>query len=114
MGEHDLKGMSEIRVDIGNLYREESITDLKVATLRRLNPITADGSPDPSRPPIFIGQAHVMTAAGPLPVNCPIDATTLEEAIGKFPDAVHQGVERMVAELKQMQREEASRIIVPN
>jgi hypothetical protein len=31
----------------------------------------------------------------------------------KFPEAVNQAVERLIAEAKEIQREEASRIIVP-
>lgn len=113
MGASDIKGLGEINVDAHNLYREENFSDLKVASIRRLTPVTEDGSVDAGRTPIFIAQVHVMTAAGPLPVSCPIEAATLEEALKKFSEAVKQGVERMVAELKEMQREQASRIIVP-
>ena len=38
--------LDQIQVDQQNLYREESITDLRVATIRRLIPITADGTDD--------------------------------------------------------------------
>jgi predicted RNase H-like HicB family nuclease len=50
---------------------------------------------------------------GPLPVNCAIEATSLEEAMQKFPEAIAEAIERMVEEAKEMQRQEASRIIVP-
>ena len=113
MSAHEIKGLGEIDVNVNNLYHEESFTDMKVASVRRLTPIRPDGSPDASRTPIFIGQAHVMTAAGTIPVSCPIEASTLDEAMQKFPEAVKRGVEKMVAELKEIQREEASRIILP-
>jgi len=113
MSPEDVKGLNELTVEMNNLYREESFTDLKVASVRRLAPVKPDGSPDPSRTPVFIGQAHVMTGAGAIPVSCPIEANNLEEALQKFPEAVKKGVEKMLAELKELQRKEASRIVVP-
>ena len=108
------RGMTdEIAVDATNLYREEIFTDLKVATIRRLAPILPDGSDDPARPVIFVGQTTLMSQAGPVPVQCPIEAVSLEEAMNGFPAAVNQAVERMVEEAREMQRQEASRIVVP-
>ena len=107
------KSVQDVAVDAGNLYREELFTDLRVASLRRLLPVKADGTDDPARPPLFIGQAHVMSAAGPIPIQCPIEAATLDEALAKFPAGVKAAVEKMIAEVKELQREEASRIIVP-
>lgn len=109
----DQKPLSEIKVDRDNLYREETFSDLRVATLRRMVPIKADGSPDDSRPVLFMGETQLMSAGGLLPVSCPIEASTLEEAIEKFPEAVNMAVERMVEQAREMQRQEASRIVVP-
>ncbi len=111
--EEEPQALGEIRVDAMNLYREEAYTDLRVATIRRLTPIKADGSPDGTRPALFSGQTNLMSQAGPLPVECPIDATTLEEAIAKFPEAIKEAVDRLVEEAKEMRRREASRIVVP-
>jgi hypothetical protein len=105
--------LEEIQVDSENLYLEEVFTDLKVATLRRLTPVKADGSPDETRPVLFHAQTQLMSQMGPLPVNCAIEATSLEEAMQKFPEAIAEAIERMVEEAKEMQRQEASRIIVP-
>ena len=105
--------LDEIQVDRENLYLEEVFTDLKVATLRRLTPIKADGSPDTTRPVLFHAQTQLMSQMGPLPVNCSIDASNLEEAMQKFPEAIAAAIERMIEEAKEMQRQEASRIIVP-
>jgi len=105
--------LEEIQVDHENLYLEEVFTDLKVATLRRLTPVKADGSPDETRPVLFHAQTQLMSQMGPLPVNCAIEATSLEEAMQKFPEAIAEAIERMVEEAKEMQRQEASRIIVP-
>ncbi len=105
--------LEEIQVDSENLYLEEVFTDLKVATLRRLTPVKADGSPDETRPVLFHAQTQLMSQMGPLPVNCAIEATSLEEAMQKVPEAIAEAIERMVEEAKEMQRQEASRIIVP-
>lgn len=107
------QALGEIRVDSANLYREEVYTDLRIATIRRLVPVHADGSPDESRQPLFTGQTHVMSQAGPLPVECAIEARTLEEAAQKFPEAIKDAVDRLVEEAKELRRREASRIVVP-
>ena len=104
---------SEIKVNISNLYREENFTDMRVASIRRLSPVKPDGSPDASRSPVFMGQAHIMTNAGPVPINCQIEAKTLDEAMQKFPDAMKRAVQEMIQEVREMQRQEASRIVTP-
>ena len=105
--------VTEIEVDTANLYREEIFTDLRVASIRKLIPIKPDGSPDGSREAIFTGQTTLMSAAGPVPVQCQIEASNLEEATAGFPEAIQQAVERLVEEAREMQRREASRIVVP-
>lgn len=105
--------LEEIQVDRDNLYLEEVFTDLRIATIRRLSPVTADGQPDPSRPTLYQGQTQLMSQMGPLPVSCAIEAASLDEAMQKFPEAIADAVERMVEEAREMQRQEASRIVVP-
>ncbi len=105
--------VTEIEVDASNLYREEIFTDLKVASIRKLIPIKIDGSVDESREPIFTGQTTLMSGAGPLPVQTQIEASTLEEAAARFPEAIKEAVERLVEEAREIQRREASRIVVP-
>jgi hypothetical protein len=105
--------LEEINVDRDNLYLEEVFTDLKIATIRRLTPVKPDGSPDPSRQMLFQGQTQLMSQMGPIPVNCPIEAADMAEAMEKFPEAIGEAVERMIDEAREMQRQEASRIIVP-
>ena len=105
--------IDDIRLDTGNLYREESFTDLKVGSIRRLVPVTADGNPDPSRPVRFLGQTQLMSQLGPLPVQCAIEAATLAEAIERFPQAIKVAVDELVAEAREMQRREMSRIVAP-
>ncbi len=113
MSSDEPQSIGEIQVDTANLYREEIVTDLKVASIRKLVPILPDGSRDPSREPLFTGQTTLMTQAGPVPVTCPIEATTLEEATALFPEAVRLGVERLMEEVREVQRRESSRIVVP-
>lgn len=113
MSDAEQRVAGEIEVDRENLYREEIFTDMKVATLRRLTPVKADGSDDASRPVLFIGQTTLLSQAGPVPVQCPIEATNLEDAMARFPAAVNTAIERMIEEAREIQREEASRIVVP-
>jgi hypothetical protein len=112
MSSEEIQGI-DFTVDKNNLYREEGITDLKVASIRRLIPINADGSDDSSRSPIFVGATQLMSPEGPLPIQGPIKATNLEEALEAFPETMRQAVERVVAQAQKMKQEEASRIIVP-
>jgi hypothetical protein len=105
--------LGEMTVDQENLYREETFTDLKIASIRRLTPVTLEGTDDPGRPTMFIGETTLMSARGPLPINCPIEASTLNEAIDAFPKAVQDAVERLMEEAREMQRQEANRIVVP-
>jgi hypothetical protein len=103
----------DVQVDKSNLYREESFTDLKVATIRRLSPIKEDGSPDPSRPQLFTGETTLMSDRGPLPIQAPIEAKDLHEAMDKFPEAVQAAVEKLIEQAREMQRQQMSRIVVP-
>jgi hypothetical protein len=55
-----------------------------------------------------------MSPNGPVPVTCLIEgAKDLSEAAAKLPDAIEKTVEAMIAEAKEMQRQEASRIVLP-
>ena len=87
------QGLDQIQVDTENMYREESFTDLKVASIRRLIPIKTDGSEDDSRPAIYTGSAQIMSQMGPVPVSTQIEAASLEEALQKFPDAIKDAIE---------------------
>jgi hypothetical protein len=105
--------VSDVAVDIKNLYREETFTDLRAASVRCLLPVKEDGSDDPARPVIFIGDTTLMTQVGPLPVQFQIEADSLQEAFAKFPAGVKTAIARLNERAKEMAREEASRIVVP-
>jgi hypothetical protein len=96
------------------IYREETFTDRKVGTIRRLTPVAADGSPDPARPVTFVGQAQVMTPMGAVPLSFELDATTLNEAIEKFGAAAEAAVHQTMRELQEMRREQASSLVIPD
>ncbi len=104
---------SEIRIDEDNLYHEETFTDLKVGWIRRLTPVTPDGNRDKKRESLFIGQSQLVTPQGPIPIQCPLPAKTLPEAIKKFPEAMEHAIENLVERAKEIQRESTSRIITP-
>ncbi|MBX3702637.1 MAG: hypothetical protein KF822_02555 [Steroidobacteraceae bacterium] len=103
----------EPRMNADTLYREDVFTDQRVGTVRRLQPVRADGSDDPSRPVIFIGQATVMTPMGSLPLSFELDATDLAGAVARFGTAAQQAIEDAARELQEMRRQAASSIVIP-
>ncbi len=105
--------LSEIKLDSKGLFREEVFTDLRVGTLKQLTPVTSDGSRDLGRPMAYVGETQLMSQVGPLPVQAPIEADNLQQALERFPAAVQRAVEAMIAEVKELQRKEMSRIVVP-
>jgi len=106
--------MTDIKINTDNLYKEEAFTDLTFATIRRLLPVKLDGSPDDSREPIFTGLTQLMSPNGPIPVQCLIEgAKSLSEAAEKLPAAIEKTVQAMIAEAKEMERQEASKIVIP-
>ena len=103
----------EAKMDSASLYREEIITDRKVGTLRVLTPLSADGGTDSARPILYVGEAQIMTGAGPLPISFEIDAKSLSEAVDKFGPAAKDAVEKTVRDLQELRRQAASSIVVP-
>ena len=107
------KGEADARMDPASLYREDIITDRKVGTIRMMTPLTSDGATDSARPVLYMGEAQIMTGAGPLPINFEIEATTLADAVDKFGDTAKEAIERTVRELQELRRQQASSIVVP-
>ena len=106
--------LPEVKLDPASLYQEDVFTDRRAGTIRRLKPITVDGQPDPSRATLFSGQTQLLTPAGVLPLGFDIEAATLEEAVKKFPEGVKVALEQAIEEAREMRRESASRIVVPD
>src|ERR1700682_4946595 len=106
--------LPEVQLDLKALYREDVFTDRRAGSIRRLTPVTADGSVDPARPVLFSGQTQLLTPAGVLPLGVEIHAAaTLREALKKFPDGVRVALEQAIDEARELRREAASRIVVP-
>ena len=101
------------QMDTESLYQEDNFTDRKVGAIRRLSPVRADGSADPSRPVLFLGQAEIMTNMGPVPINFEIEAQTLADAVIGFAPAAQVAIERTVQQIQEMRRQQASQLVVP-
>lgn len=104
---------ADAKMDATALYREDIVTDRKVGTIRRMTPITGDGADDTARPTIYVGEAQIMTNAGPLPINFEIEAKGLAEAVEKFAESAREAVDRTMRELQELRRQQASSIVVP-
>jgi hypothetical protein len=105
--------LPDVKLDPAGMYREEVFTDRRAGTVRRLTPVTVDGAVDGTRDVLFSGQTQLLTPAGVLPLVFEIDAVTLKEALDKFPDGVKGALEQAIEEAREMRRESASRIVVP-
>lgn len=106
--------LPDVKLDAAGLYREEVFTDRRAGTLRKLTPVTVDGNVDGSRQVLFSGQTQLLTPAGVLPLVFEIEAQTLAEALEKFPEGVKGALEQAIDEAREMRREQASRIVVPD
>lgn len=113
MAQRPEQAPADAKMDATALYREDIVTDRKVGTIRRMTPIRSDGSDDAARPSIYVGEAQIMTNAGPLPINFEIEAKNLAEAVAQFGDAAKEAVERTVRDLQELRRQQASSIVVP-
>jgi hypothetical protein len=104
---------SEIQMDAQGMCREDIFTDNQVGTIRRLSPVTANGDQDNDRKVQYIGSTQIMTPGGPLPLNFEIPADSLQDAIAGFGPAAEKSVEQTMEELRELQRQQASSIVVP-
>jgi len=109
----DTAQIAEMKIDTGNLFREQTYTDQKVGSIRCMIPVNTDGSDDSARDTIYIGQAQMMTGMGPVPLTFEIDAANIQEACEKFGPAAQGAVEKTIEEAKEYQRQQASSIVVP-
>ncbi len=106
--------ITNIKINPDNLYREEAFTDLTHVTIRRLTPVKVDGSIDEKREILFTGMTQLISPNGAIPVQCLIEgAKNLGDAAARLPEAIEKTVQAMIAEAQKMEREEASRIVVP-
>lgn len=96
----------DFSVDINNLYREENITDLKVASIRKMIPVKPDGTKDEGRTELYFGHSQLMSPQGPVPLQAPLQANNLREAFEVFPEAMKKTLNEMVERAKQMQEQQ--------
>jgi hypothetical protein len=101
------------KMNLDNLFKQETFTDLGLGTIQRLTPVKPDGSTDESRKPMFIGSAQLMTQHGPIPVQAEIDATDLKAACEAFPEAIKKAVNDLVEQARQIERERQGGIVIP-
>src|SRR5438034_11339814 len=104
---------NDIKVDPKALYLEEVFTDRRIGTIRRLTPVTKDGTKDPARAVLYVGETQVLTPAGALPIAFEIGAGSLEEAAEKFGPLAKEAIDRTVRELQELRRQATSSIVVP-
>lgn len=104
---------SEVTMDPNNLYREESMTDRRVGSIRILYPIDSAGNDDNNRAVLYVGQAQMMTPMGAVPLSFEIEAESIAEAVAGFAEAANRAVENTAKELQELRREQASSIVVP-
>jgi len=109
----EMNNSPDIKMDAAALTREEVYTDSRIGSIRKLIPVTLDGEQDTSRSVQFIGSTQIMTPGGALPLSFEIETETLEGAVAGFGDAAKIAVEQTMEELKEMQRQQASSIVVP-
>ena len=103
----------DITMNPEELFREESFTDRRMGSIQRLTPVDGDGNAVPGGEVVYIGHTQLMTRAGPLPLTFEIPAESLADAAGKFGDGASVAMEETVKRIEDMQREQASSIIVP-
>jgi hypothetical protein len=104
----------DLQMNADELYREEIFTDRKAGNVRRLTPVKSDGSADASRPTLYIGQSQILTPMGAIPITFEIPADSLNEAVGKFAAEAETAVEDTLQELRELRREAASSIVIPD
>ncbi len=96
----------DFTVNTSNLYKEENITDLNVASIRKLTPIKPDGTKDDSRTELFYGHTQLVSPQGPVPLHASLQANNITEAIAVFPTAMKEALDKMVERIKQQQQEQ--------
>ena len=104
---------ADVSMDATALYQEEMFTDRKVGMIRRMTPVMTDGTRDPARKVLYVGQAEIMTNMGPMPINFEIEADGFAQAIAGFGTAAAAAVERTVQQIQEMRRQAASQLVVP-
>ena len=104
---------TELKLDPDKLYVEEIFTDRRIGTIRRLSPVTKDGTPDAARAVLYVGETQIMTPAGSIPIAFEIGAGSVGEAAEKFGTLAKDAIDRTVRELQELRRQASSSIVIP-
>ena len=113
MAERPDDRMPEPKMDPASLYREELFTDRKVGMIRVLTPVKTDGSPDRSRPAVYVGEAQIYTNMGALPLSFELEARLAAGGRRAVCGRRQAGVEQAVKEIQELRRQAASSIVIP-
>ena len=105
--------MPEPEMNANDLWLEETYTDRRVGTLRKMTPVSGSGAPDPARKITWAGETQVMSTLGALPISFQIEAATRDDAARKFGPLAKIAIERTVRELQELRRQQASSIVIP-
>ena len=105
--------IADIKFDRRNLYREETITDLKVGTIQRLTPIKVDGTKDQSPPRHLRGPDATPLAGWTRAGFLAHRGGDSRRGDPSVPETMQKAVEKLVDDVKQLQREQMNRIVVP-
>jgi hypothetical protein len=100
-------------MDPSALYLEEVFTDRRVGTIRRLTPVTPEGTTDLTKEILYIGETQVMSNVGALPIAFEIEAKSVGDAASQFGGLAKEAIERTMRELQEMRRQQSSSIVVP-
>lgn len=106
-------GQPDFRMDLNDLYREEAFTDRRTGTIRRLSPVKPDGSADPARRIVYMGETQLLTSAGALPLSFEIEAKSLDEAASKYGESVKRAFQEAMEEIQKLRRQAASGLVIP-
>ncbi len=104
----------QAQMDAAQCYCEETFTDRRVGTIKRLTPVDSEGKPDATRAVVYVGQAQVMTPMGAIPLSFDIEAPSLSQAIAGFGAAAETAVAQTMRELQELRRESASSLVIPD
>ena len=104
---------ADLKMDSTSLYSEETFTDQKVGTIRRMTTVDSTGETDPSRAVLYVGQAQLMTPMCAIPLAFQIEAASLSEAIENFAAAAEVQLEQTARQIEEARREQASQIVIP-
>ena len=79
-----------------------------------MTPVKPDGSTEPARASVYVGQAQISTPAGVLPLTFEIPATNLAAACAGFAEGAKIAFDETMQELQEMRRQQASSIVIPD